>query len=139
IGKLTDYAMLILSQMAREPHLIMSATFLAEALHLTAPTVSKVLKMLSEAGLVNSIRGAEGGYRLARAGTEITVADVIVAMEGGLAMTECCENTNLCAITTACAMRENWNKINNMIHSLLARFTITDMTAPLTIQGVHDG
>ena len=52
IGKLTDYAMLILSQMAKDPHSILSATFLAEALHLSVPTVSKILKMLSDASLL---------------------------------------------------------------------------------------
>jgi FeS assembly SUF system regulator len=143
IGKLTDYAMLIMSQMARQPDLLMSATFLADGLRLTPPTASKILKMLSDAGLVNSVRGAEGGYRLARPAVSITVADVITAMEGEVAMTECCESINLCAIESACTMRENWRKINKMVQTLLARFTIIDMIEPLTltgsIQGLFDG
>lgn len=133
IGKLTDYALLITSQMAKDPHSILSASLLAEALHLSAPTVSKILKMLAEANLVTSIRGAEGGYRLAKPAQQITVADVISAMEGELAMTECCETTSLCAIDSMCTMRENWRKINGMVHTLLAKFTIIDMTGPLPI------
>lgn len=139
IGKLTDYAMLILSQMARSPDSVMSATALAELLHLTSPTVSKVLKMLSDAGLVSSIRGADGGYHLARQAATITVADIIAAMEGDLAMTECCESPGLCSIDSICTMRENWLQINKMVHALLARFTILDMLNPLILQGlVHD-
>ena len=131
IGKLTDYALLVMSQMAKNPHSILSASLLAEALHLSSPTVSKILKMLADANLVTSVRGAEGGYRLAKPATKITVADVISAMEGELAMTECCESTSLCAIDSMCTMRENWRKINKMVHALLAKFTIIDMTEPL--------
>lgn len=131
LGKLTDYAMLILSWMAKEPQAILSAASIAEALYLPMPTVSKILKILSEAKLVSSVRGAEGGYHLARVATEITVADVIAAMEGDLAMTECCESVNLCAIKSSCVMKANWQQINKMIHSLLSKLTIIDMTEPL--------
>lgn len=131
IGKLTDYAMLILSEMAKQPASVLSATALADRLHLTPPTVSKVLKMLSDAGLVSSLRGAEGGYLLARPASGITVADVIAAMEGDIAMTECCDDTNLCAIESMCAMRDNWRKINGMVRGLLSQYSILDMTSPL--------
>ncbi|MBV9576035.1 MAG: SUF system Fe-S cluster assembly regulator [Gammaproteobacteria bacterium] len=133
IGKLTDYALLIISQMAREPHAILSAASLAERLHLTSPTVSKILKILSEAGIVSSVRGADGGYHLARLASDITVADIIIAMEGDLAMTACCETQDQCLLTS-CTMRENWQKINNMVHSLLASFTMLDMLTPLSAQ-----
>ena len=131
LGKLTDYAMLILSQMAQAPASVLSAAVIAEALHLSLPTVSKILKILSEGGLVSSVRGAEGGYLLTRAANEITVADVITAMEGNLAMTECCESINLCAISASCVMKGNWLKINTAIHAMLAKLTIIDMSQPL--------
>ena len=132
LGKLTDYAMLVMSQMAKAPDAILSATSLAEMLHLPATTASKVLKMLSDADLVSSVRGADGGYHLARDASSITVADVIVAMEGGIAMTECCEAAGLCAIDSLCTMRDNWFKINNMVQSMLAGLTIADMLKPLS-------
>jgi FeS assembly SUF system regulator len=131
LSKLTDYAMLILSQMAKTPDSILSATWLAETLHLRPPTVSKILKILADASLVTSIRGADGGYRLSRAADEITLADVITAMEGEVAMTECSQNKSLCIINSQCAVRENWKKINKMVQNLLAGFTILDMTEPL--------
>lgn len=131
IGKLTDYAMLVLARMAQEPDSIRSASALAEALHLTPPTASKVLKILSDAGLVTSVRGADGGYRLARPSANITVADVISAMEGELAMTECCENISMCAIDSMCKLRENWRKINKMVHGLLDGITIDHMMGTL--------
>jgi FeS assembly SUF system regulator len=139
ISKLTDYAMLIMSQMAKEPHTILSATFLAEVLHLSAPTVSKILKMLNEASLVSSVRGAEGGYFLARPAKDITVADVVAAMEGKIAMTECCERTNLCGLDSLCSMRANWQKINQMIQALLSRFTILDMAGSISIFKIESG
>lgn len=139
IGKLTDYAMLIMSQMARDPASTISAASLAEALHLTTPTVAKILKMLSDADLVTSLRGAVGGYRLARAAETITVADIISAMEGDLALTECCENVSHCFITSMCTMRENWRKINRTVYEMLAKLTILDMLEPLKLQVPHHG
>lgn len=133
IGKMTDYAMLILSHMAKTPDLLLSATVLADALHLTAPTVSKILKMLSDANLVKSVRGAEGGYLLARPATAISVAEVIAAMEGDLALTECCESKRLCTIDGLCTQRDNWRKINSMVNALLAKFSVQDMLTPLAL------
>lgn len=138
IGKLTDYALLILGHMAQHPELVISATSLADVLHLSVPTVSKILKILSEGGLVSSTRGADGGYRLAKLAAEVSLAEVITVMEGNLAMTECCETINTCAINTRCAMRDNWSKINHMIHALLSRFTILDMLKPIDM-GLPEG
>lgn len=139
IGKLTDYALLILSEMAKCPTRLMSAAYLAETLHLTIPTVSKILKILAEATLVKSTRGAEGGYKLARSAAEINLAEVIAGMEGELALTECCETTNLCALGSMCTLQENWRKINTMVHALLAKFTILDMLEPLDKTGSNHG
>lgn len=138
IGKLTDYALLIMSQIAKEPQAILSATLLADTLHLGTPTVSKILKILSEASLVSSLRGAEGGYRLNRAPSEITIAEIIAAMEGEIALTECCENVSLCAIDGLCTLRENWIKINDLIKNFLNGVTLLDMLTPLAIKGVQE-
>lgn len=136
ISKLTDYALLVMSQMAKTPSVVLSTTELAEALHLNTPTISKVLKMLGDAQLVNSVRGAEGGYHLAREPQLITVADIIKAIEGELAVTECCDSSGLCAIDSLCMMRDNWRKINQAIGDLLGRVSILDMLKPLSIQGL---
>jgi FeS assembly SUF system regulator len=131
LGKLTDYAMLIMSQMARDPDSVLSAAVIAEGLHLSPPTVSKILKMLAEGDLVGSVRGVDGGYHLAREAQKISIADVITAMEGNMGMTACCESADLCAIQSMCTMKDNWKKINKMVYSLLAKLTIGDMLKPL--------
>lgn len=139
IGKLTDYAMRILASLAADPLIIRSATALADELSLPATTVSKILKMLSEAGLVSSARGAEGGYRLQKPAKDISVTDVIAVMEGDIAMTECCEKAGLCTLQTNCGMKENWLKINGVVHSLLSRLTVLDMMSPLSLpRWTHD-
>ena len=131
--------MLVLSALAKDPAAIMSATFLAETLHLSAPTVSKILKTLGDSLLVSSVRGADGGYRLSKPAAEITVAEVIAAMEGDLALTECCEAKSLCALNDMCAMQTNWLKINTLIKSLLSRLSILDMVGPISLEGLLHG
>lgn len=136
IGKLTDYAMLILGRMAQEPDSILSSSYLAESQRLSVPTVSKILKMLADAEMVTSVRGAEGGYRLARSSATISVADVIIAMEGGVAMTECSESSSLCSMETSCSMKKNWIKINKMVHKMLDQISITDMLMPASLSAL---
>ncbi len=133
IGKMTDYAMLILSEMAKTPEAVLSANSLAETLYLNLPTTSKILKMLSDAALVQSVRGADGGYKLAKSANTISIVDVITAMEGGVALTECCEVKGKCVINSMCTMRENWRRINRMMDNMLSKFTIVDMQQPLAL------
>lgn len=139
IGKMTDYAMMVLSMMAKEPELVLSAASLADGLQLPLPTVSKILKTLGDSEIVTSVRGAEGGYRLAKPALNINVAEVIEAMEGDLAMTECCESTNSCSMISSCSMQDNWVKINHLIKSLLSRLSILDMAGPISLEGVLHG
>lgn len=122
--------MLILSQLARAPSAILSTTVLADVLHLPVTTVSKIMKILADAGMVTSARGSVGGYRLNRPAESITVLDIIRAMEGQVAMTECCTPSKLCSIDNICAIRDNWRKINHKIELLLASYTILDMADP---------
>lgn len=138
IGKLTDYALLILSEMAKTPDAVLSATIIAERVRLPLPTVSKVLKMLAERALVSSVRGAEGGYHLVKSAEEISIADVVSAMEGGLAITECCESRDLCAVDASCGLSKNWQKINKMVYGLLANVSILDMQKPLPGDMKHE-
>lgn len=130
INKLTDYATIILSFLALSPEKMASATHIAQLTHLAVPTVSKLLKILTDHNLVQSFRGADGGYKLARSAKEMTLADVLSAIEGKLAMTECC-TTSSCALDSMCAVRENWQLINKKIVAALASVTIHDMIRPL--------
>ena len=132
ISKLTDYATVIMSYLAMTPLAILSAAQVAKAVHVSVPTVSKILKILSEAKLVISFRGTGGGYKLARPTDRITVAEVVTAIEGKLAMTECCLSEKLCAIDSLCSIKENWQVINKIILTALAGLTLQDMMRPLT-------
>jgi FeS assembly SUF system regulator len=132
ISKMTDYAVLIVGELAKTKGRIMSAATLAEALRLQLPTVSKILKMLALAGLVSAVRGAEGGYFLARSATEITIADVVKGMEGQVAVTACCEKSGLCVIDTSCTLRNNWKAINHKLIAMLSQWTVADMLRPLS-------
>src|SRR5690554_7453759 len=89
VTRLTDYATVVLTVLAARPDEVLSAAELAERAGLEAPTVSKVLKPLAQAGLVEGFRGAHGGYRLTRPAAEISLVEIVEAMEGPLAMTEC--------------------------------------------------
>lgn len=132
ISKLTDYATVIMSYLALDSKKIVSATTVARDIHLAVPTVSKILKMLTAATLVQSFRGAGGGYQLARSTQKISVAEVVSAIEGQLAMTECCAAKHACAIHSLCAIKDNWKIINNIILNALASVTLHDMTHSLT-------
>jgi FeS assembly SUF system regulator len=131
ISKLTDYATVILSYLALEPNQAMSAAQIAKAVHLSLPTASKILKILGESQMVTSFRGANGGYQLARPAAEITIAEVVAAIEGNPAITECCSETSLCALDSLCAIKDNWKIVNNVIMRALADLTLADMMRPM--------
>jgi len=130
VTKLTDYATVVLTVLAARPDLVLSASELAEQAGLEVPTVAKVLKPLAQAGLVASFRGANGGYRLARPATEITLIEIVEAMEGPLAMTECSVQDGLCGIEHACGIRANWRRINDVVAEALANVSLAQMLQP---------
>ncbi len=136
ISKLTDYAFIILSRLALGTESVMSAAGIAKQTRLALPTVSKLLKILAEAGLVTSFRGQGGGYKLEKKATDLTVAEVVAAIEGELAVTECCASITTCALDSFCTIKENWRAINKMIFSMLAGLTLHDMMHPLARKAV---
>ncbi|TBR12469.1 MAG: SUF system Fe-S cluster assembly regulator [Lysobacter sp.] len=129
VTKLTDYATVVLTVMAAVPG-VLSATDIAERAGLEPTTVSKVLKPLSQAGLVDSFRGAHGGYRLARDAASVRLIDIIEAMEGPLAVTECSVHGSQCGIEKSCGMRTNWRRINDVIVQALQGVTLQEMLEP---------
>lgn len=128
VTKLTDYASVVLTVLATAPDMVMSASGLAERAGLEAPTVAKVLKPLAQAGLVHAFRGASGGYRLARAAEDITLVEIVEAMEGPLAMTECSVHAGQCGIEQSCGARANWRRINDVVADALRSVTLAEMT-----------
>ncbi len=132
ISRLTDYSTLIMHKLALAPDKTHSATGLAESLQLATPTVSKVLKMLHESALVTAIRGASGGYKLARPASEISITEIIKAIEGRLALTECGATPGTCQLEEGCSIRHNWQIISLAILNALQNISLADMTKPLT-------
>jgi FeS assembly SUF system regulator len=127
ISKLTDYAILIMVEATRAGGEVLSAHTLAERARVELPTASKVLKLLTRAGLVRSQRGAGGGYRAAEDAQRISVASIISAIEGPIAMTECSIEAGLCSQETHCDLRSNWRRISVAVAEALENVTLAEM------------
>lgn len=134
LSKLTDYATVILSYMARDGMQVHAAMEIAATTGIALPTVSKVLKLLVNADVLVSTRGAKGGYALAREPGKISVASVISAMEGPIGLTECSISHQGCEQAAGCGIRGNWSLINRTIHQALESVTLADMIRPAIIQ-----
>lgn len=130
LGKLTDYGTVLMTALAANPARLQTSQELAASTRLAAPTVAKLLKLLAKAGLVEALRGAHGGYRLARSPERITVADIVTAIEGPIALTQCSVHRG-CGIELHCGVRSNWRVINDAIRSALEAVTLAQMALPL--------
>ena len=141
MSKLTDYGTMILAQLASHDGLA-TASEVAEATHLGLPTVSKLLKSLVHAGLVVSARGVQGGYVLARAADSISAAEIIDALEGPVAITECSSATGLCDLESYCRVGMAWQKINQSIRKALHDVSLADLQLrkdPLPLPDLKQG
>jgi len=140
IAKLTDYATVLMVRLAREPARCFSAGQLADELGVPLPTVAKLLKRLLQAQLLTSLRGA--GYTLARAPQRISVADVVKAIEGPVALTECARGQGHCALENGCTTRANWQLISRAVRVALEAVSLADMTLPrmetIRIPGIQE-
>jgi FeS assembly SUF system regulator len=129
ISKLTDYAILMMVELTRDRE-VLSAHALAERIRVEVPTASKVLKLLAGGGLLESFRGASGGYRVTRSAADISVAEVIAAIEGPIAMTECSVEAGLCSQEDNCDLRGNWQRISLAVADALEQVSLDEMAAP---------
>jgi FeS assembly SUF system regulator len=132
LSKLADYGIVMMTNMARHPLRQHNAAGIAAESHIPLPMASKILKALARAGLLASHRGAKGGYGLARAAEAISVAEVIVALDGPIALTSCIEDgPGGCEIESLCPARANWQRINDAIRSALDDITMAEMAQTL--------
>jgi FeS assembly SUF system regulator len=127
IGKLTDYATVILATLASDRPRQLNAGTLAERTHIASPTVSKVLKQLHRAGLVNSTRGTHGGYQLAREPEAISAAAILDALEGPIALTQCSAGSGHCDIEHTCSTGRAWQKLNLAIRRSLGEVSLAQL------------
>ncbi|HIG64732.1 MAG TPA: SUF system Fe-S cluster assembly regulator [Methyloprofundus sp.] len=131
LAKLTDYATVILSFMAKSQTQIHAALEISRATGIALPTVSKILKLLLKAEVLSSIRGAKGGYALVQPPEKITVASVIAALEGPIALTECSTQEGSCGQVSGCQIGNNWRIVNQTIQQALESVTLADMLLPV--------
>jgi len=136
ISRLSDYAIVLLTALAGDPREKPSeqranARALAERTGISMPTVGKLLKLLNGEGIVQSRQGRSGGYFLARTAEEITLAEIIEAIDGPIAMTDCFRPDHDCSMQGDCAVRPHWEAINRGVHALLDATTLADMTRPV--------
>jgi FeS assembly SUF system regulator len=135
VTKLADYGVLLMTWFAwrhgAPGAALRTALALAGETGLPAPTVSKLLRLLAKAGLLASQRGANGGYSLARTPEEISMAEIITAIEGPIALMECLsDDTPECEVEPLCPTRTNWNRINHAIRTALEGISLAEMARP---------
>jgi FeS assembly SUF system regulator len=127
--RLTDYAVALLARFVVEPgrH---SAREMAVALRLPAPAVSKVLKILARAGILQTHRGKKGGFTLATPARQITVAQVLRAFEGPLAITDCSgAHPGGCEVESRCLVGDAWKRINRAMEAALGEINLEQLVA----------
>ncbi len=136
LSKITDYGIVLLAHMANCDNregtssgpVRRTARELAEEVDLPLPVVSKILKSLARGAIVESHRGAKGGYSLPTHHRETTVAQMIGVLEGPVAMTECSASSGLCLLESSCSVRDPWQVINRVVHDALSQITLADLS-----------
>ena len=138
LSSMADYAVVTMCAAARHcGSARVSASELAEETGLPAPTVQKLVSLLSRAGLLRSVRGAGGGLQLARPAAAITLADIVEAVEGPIALTACVERgKHDCGLETCCSVRPHWGVVNETLRGALAGVPLTQLAQPHVMEAV---
>jgi len=124
---MADYAVVVMAAAARHCGCVrVNAAQLAEETGLPTPTVQKLVTRLTAAGLMRSSRGVGGGLKLARPPAAISLADIVEAVEGPIALTACIEQgRHDCTLEQACQVRPHWPVVNEALRSALAQVSLT--------------
>ncbi|MDP3269051.1 MAG: SUF system Fe-S cluster assembly regulator [Legionella sp.] len=130
ISKLADYGTVVMVYLAKNPQELCNARDIALHTHLAVPTVSKILKRLTGAGLLGSVRGVTGGYRLQRPASEISVSQIIFAFEEHRGLTECSLQPNECSLQEVCSIQGNWRLISHAIETALDSVSLAALAKP---------
>ncbi|MDQ5884460.1 MAG: hypothetical protein QG556_800 [Pseudomonadota bacterium] len=130
ISKLADYGTIVMVYLAHQQESLCNARDIAKQTHLSVPTVSKLLKKLTVAGLLISVRGASGGYRLQRSASNISVADILFALDEQRGIIECHMQSSDCSLGRVCQIQTNWRMISQTIESALASVSLASLAKP---------
>jgi len=127
LTKKADYGLIALRHLASVPGATASTKEIADAYHLPVPLLAKVLQQLTRAGILQSIAGTNGGYRLARDPRKISALEVVRAIDGPVILTHCFTEHGVCDQSDNCTVREPLRRVHEAILDLLNNFTITDL------------
>ncbi len=130
ISKLADYGTVVMVYLAKHADELCNARDIALHTHLAVPTVSKILKRLTGAGLLTSVRGVAGGYRLQRSANDISVSQIIYALEEHRGFTECSLQPNDCSLQGVCTIQGNWRLISHAIETALDSVSLDALAKP---------
>jgi len=144
LSKLSDYAIVLMTFLATHDEYKESARELAEATRIPLPTVVKLLKRLAASGTLQSTQGRRGGYRLIRRPCDVSITQIIEAVEGPIAVTECNREVSHCRIQASCPVHPHWRVINRALREALANISLADLSQPVlritgTLQPDHTG
>src|SRR5208283_4083469 len=140
LAKLTDYGLVLMTIMARDSvAAVHTARDLASESRLPLPTVSKLLKQLLQSGLLTSHRGIKGGYGLAKEPAEISVAEIVTALEGPIALTECStDHSGMCDLERSCPTKANQRIISQVMRGALEKVALSDLARPMQLTAIRD-
>lgn len=130
ISKIADYGTVVMVYLAKHMQELCNARDIALHTHLAVPTVSKILKRLTSAGLLTSVRGVAGGYRLQRPASDISVSQIIFALEEHRGLTECSLHPNECSLQGVCHIQDNWRLISRAIETALDSVSLDSLAKP---------
>ena len=132
LSRLADYGLVLMGRMAAKPATVHTAVGLSEETQLPMPTVAKLLVRLTQGGLLLSHRGARGGYQLARPPAEISVGDIVVAVDGPIALTQCLEHgaAGACDVEPICPTRRGWNRLNDAVKRAFSEVSLAELAQP---------
>jgi FeS assembly SUF system regulator len=132
LSRLADYGLVLMGRMAAKPVTVHTAVGLSEETQLPMPTVAKLLVRLTQGGLLLSHRGARGGYQLARPPAEISVGDIVVAVDGPIALTQCLEHgAGPCDVEPICPTRRGWNRLNDAVKRAFSEVSLAELAQPV--------
>lgn len=136
LSSLADYAVVMMSAAARKCGSIrLNATLLADETGLPLPTVQKLVSKLSSAGLIESTRGTGGGFRLSRPPATISLADIVEAIEGPIAMTSCVDSgKHDCAVEDTCRVKPHMGAVNGAVRGALAGVNLAQLSAQPVVE-----
>lgn len=133
LSNLADYGVVVMTAVASvTTGTLASATSVSRVTGIPTPTVAKLLGQLGRAGLLNSHRGANGGFSLAHDAADISLADIIEAIDGPIALTHCGQSgADCCELADTCVVRPHWAPVNQAVRAALSRVTLAELTPDL--------